>query len=86
MEVLDLRLKYAVKSLVKNPLFKYASQIGANRAKIKTAYCTLPGYEFEEVIGFTQTEIQFYRDYIASLAHVIMDLARSGGFQDASGF
>ena len=52
----------------------------------KAAQCLLPGYEWSEINGFTDTEIQQYQEVIESLAHIIIRLAREGGFESAAGF
>ena len=51
-----------------------------------SAVCWLPDYKWEEVKGFTQKEIQSYQAYLESLAHVIIALARDGGFSHAASF
>lgn len=46
-----------------------------------SAICWLPDYKWENVIGFSDTEIKYFQEYIASVAHIIMQLAREGGFE-----
>ena len=46
----------------------------------------LPDYRWEDITGFTQTEIDYLTEFIESVAHVIIQLAREGGFENASGF
>ena len=52
----------------------------------KHAICWLPGYRWEDVLGFTDEEIARYQEVIESTAHIIIELAQDGGFQHASGF
>lgn len=52
----------------------------------RSAYCCLPGYEWEEITGFTQTEIEKYQEILESMAHLIIRFAREGGFDNASNF
>jgi hypothetical protein len=49
-----------------------------------SAYCYLPEYKWEKIDGFTESEINKFQDFIASVAHVIFDLARKGGFANAA--
>lgn len=51
-----------------------------------SAMCWLPDYRWENVKGFTPLEIQEYQAFIASVAHVIIELARDGGFSRAASF
>lgn len=50
----------------------------------KSAVCWLPDYRWEQVEGFTQEEIDELQALIESLAHVIFELARDGGFEHAA--
>lgn len=51
-----------------------------------SAVCWLPDYRWENIKGFTSQEIQEYQAFIASVAHVIIELARDGGFSRAANF
>ena len=48
--------------------------------------CYLPGYKVEDVYGLSETEINRYLEVIRSTAHLIMEFASDGGFENASGF
>lgn len=48
--------------------------------------CYLPGYQIAENSGFNDDEIEKYMDIIRSTAHLIMEFAKKGGFDNASGF
>lgn len=50
----------------------------------KSAACWLPEYRWERVEGFTPDEIAELQALIQSLAHVIFELARDGGFEHAA--
>lgn len=50
-----------------------------------SAECILPEYKWYNVKGFTDEEITQLEGIIKSLAHVIFQLAREGGFDNASG-
>ena len=49
-----------------------------------SAVCWLPDYRWEDVQGFKPDEIEAYQGMIQSLSHVIIDLARDGGFDRAA--
>jgi hypothetical protein len=51
-----------------------------------SAECMLPGYEWKNVSGFSETEILYFQELIESVAHIIYRLARSGGFDNAANF
>ena len=51
-----------------------------------SAIVYLPDYRWEDITGFSQTEIDYFTELIESLAHVIIQLAREGGFENASSF
>ena len=46
-----------------------------------SASCWLPDYKWENIDGFSDEEIKYFQDYLASVAHIIMQLAREGGFE-----
>lgn len=50
----------------------------------RSAVCWLPDYRWERVEGFTSAEIVELQALIQSLAHVIFELARDGGFEHAA--
>ena len=43
--------------------------------------CWLPDYKWEKINGFSEEEIKYFQDYLSSVAHIIMQLAREGGFE-----
>lgn len=49
------------------------------------ASCFLPAYRWEDICGFTPEEIARYQEVIESTAHLILEFARQGGFENASG-
>ena len=48
--------------------------------------CYLPRYELEDIYGFNEKEVEEYLEIIKSTAHLIMQFAKEGGFENASGF
>lgn len=49
------------------------------------ATCYLPGYDWEDVFGFTPTEMDRYNEVLQSTAHLILQFSQEGGFEHASG-
>lgn len=52
----------------------------------KHAECWLPDYKWEAVDGYSHEEISKLETIIKQLSAVIINLARQGGFDNASGF
>lgn len=51
-----------------------------------SADCILPGYQWQDVAGFTAEEISRYEEVIRSTAHLILQFSQEGGFDSAAGF
>lgn len=51
-----------------------------------SAQCILPEYIWNNIDGFSDEEIKHFQKLLESLAHIIIRLARNGGFENASGF
>lgn len=51
-----------------------------------SAECYLPSYQWQNIEGFSNEEIQYFTEYLRSVSHIIIRLAREGGFDDASNF
>lgn len=50
------------------------------------ALCYLPGYQWEDIFGFSQSDIDRYQEVIQSTAHLILQFSKEGGFDGAAGF
>ena len=50
------------------------------------ASCFLPEYEWCDIFGFNESEIKKYQSIIENNAHLIIELSKIGGFDNASGF
>lgn len=48
--------------------------------------CYLPDYEVCDVYGFSDAEVANYVEFIKSMSHLLMEFAKGGGFENASGF
>lgn len=51
-----------------------------------SAECVLSEYKWNNVKGYSKKDIEQLESVVRSLAHIIFQLAREGGFQNASGF
>lgn len=51
-----------------------------------SAVCFLPGYKWQDICGFTKEEIAKYQEFLESVAHLILQFSKEGGFENASGF
>ena len=47
--------------------------------------CYLPGYQLEDVFGFSEQDVERYMEIIRSTAHLIMEFSEEGGFENAAG-
>lgn len=50
------------------------------------ATCYLPEYTWEDIEGFSDEEMRYYKKYVENNAHLIMQFAKEGGFENASNF
>lgn len=50
------------------------------------ATCWIPGYNWEEINGFSQEEVNAYQILIESLSHLILRFAKEGGVENAANF
>lgn len=48
------------------------------------AVCYLPEYTWEDISGYSETEIAYFRQLIQDNAHLIMEFSKEGGFANAS--
>lgn len=46
-----------------------------------SATCWLPQYQWENIEGFSQEDIHYFQELLESVAHIILQLARDGGFE-----
>ena len=50
------------------------------------ATCWLPEYRWEDIYGFSESEMSYLKEFVESTASVIIKFARQGGFGNAAGF
>ena len=48
------------------------------------ATCFLPGYQWEDISGFSQKEIARFQEVLESTAHLILEFSQEGGFDNAA--
>ncbi len=48
------------------------------------ATCYLPGYRWEDVVGFSQDEVARLDEVIRSTAHLILEFSQRGGILNAA--
>ena len=48
------------------------------------ASCYLPDYTWEDILGFTQADLDRYLEVIQSTAHLILQFSQEGGLENAS--
>ena len=51
-----------------------------------SAECWLPEYKWTLKEGFSENKITYFQNFLESTAHIIFELAKNGGFENASGF
>ena len=49
-----------------------------------SAECYLPSYNWKNIEGFSGDEIQRLDEFIRSISHIVIRLAREGGFDNAA--
>ncbi len=50
------------------------------------ATCYLPDYVWEDVCGYTDAEMEYFKDWVESTAHLIIEFSQKGGFGNAADF
>ena len=49
-----------------------------------SAVCWLPGYVWENITGYSESEMNYFRQLIRKNAHVILELSAEGGVLNAA--
>ena len=49
-----------------------------------SAVCWLPGYVWENITGYSESEMNYFRQLIRNNAHVILELSAEGGVLNAA--
>ena len=48
------------------------------------ATCFLPEYEWTDIHGYSENEMNYFKKLIRNNAHLIMEFSQEGGFSDAA--
>lgn len=75
-EILNIDGKERVKVCIERPIY----------GGFQSVECYLPEYEWKNNDGFTEHDINIFQELLESTAHIIIELAREGGFDNASNF
>lgn len=75
-EILDDNGKEAVKVYIEKPV----------KGGFLSAECYLPEYQWKHIDGFSEEEIKKFQEFLESTAHIIIRLAKEGGFDNAANF
>lgn len=52
----------------------------------QSAVCYLPEYKWEDIVGFSESEISYFKNLVEKNAHLIMEYSQKGGFANAANF
>lgn len=75
-DVLYVNGQEKVKVVIEKPIY----------GGFQSAECYLPDYEWKNNNGFVNADIEKYQELLESTAHIIIELAREGGLENASNF
>lgn len=50
------------------------------------AVCWLPSYQWEDIFGFSSSDLERFQEVIQSTAHLILQFSKEGGFDHAANF
>lgn len=75
-EVLSNNKKEMVKVYIEKPI----------EGGFLAAECYLPGYQWKNISGFKEEDIKKFQEFLESMAHIILRLAKEGGFDNATNF
>ena len=53
---------------------------------LHNAVCYLPDYTWENIFGYSDTEISYFEQLIRNNAHLIIEFSQQGGILNASNF
>lgn len=50
------------------------------------ATCWLPEYRWENIFGYSEDEVEYFKKLVRNNAHLIIEFSQEGGFSNASNF
>ena len=51
-----------------------------------SAICYLPDYKWEDITGYSDEEMEYFKQFVRDNAHLIIEFAQEGGILNASNF
>lgn len=75
-----------VHSEMKDGIVKVYIETPDEKLGFKHATCYLPKNQWEDVVGYTEKELDYLKDVVKSEAHLILEFSKTGGVLNASGF
>ena len=48
------------------------------------ATCWLPDYKWEDIVGYSETEMSYFKQLIQNNAHLIIEFSQEGGILNAA--
>jgi len=51
-----------------------------------SAKCILPAQKWQDILGYSETEMAYFRELVDSTAHLILEFSQTGGILNASNF
>lgn len=73
-----------VHSEMKNGTVKVYMETPDEKYCFKHATCFLPGNKWEDIYGYTDTEIDYLKDVVSSETHLILEFSQNGGLLNAA--
>lgn len=52
----------------------------------KSATCILPDFEWKDISGYSDDELNYLKELVESEKHLILEFSQTGGFDNASSF
>lgn len=52
--------------------------------RFHNATCWLPGYQWEEIEGYSEAEMTYFKQLIRNNAHLILEFSKEGGVLNAA--
>lgn len=56
------------------------------KAGFHSAICYLPDYKWEDITGYSDEEMEYFKQFVRDNAHLIIEFAQEGGILNASNF
>lgn len=75
-----------VHSEMENGRVKVYMETPDEKLCFKHATCYLPEFEWKDIYGYTDDEINYLKDIVRSEAHLILEFSRTGGLLNAANF